>query len=113
MVMIISLIFCSMVLFACCAGAFLRIRLDIEALKQEKEEQIELVQRFLSKVVTHDDIKDLLRKIDAVVTQEDMKKYVDELLNKTEELTSLRERYQKDKWKNLREAFGGKKDGED
>lgn len=97
MTMIILLLVSALLLFAVCAGAFLRIRFDIEELRQEKEKYIDLVQRFMESVVTH----------------ADMEKYLKQLLEENQKLSMMKSNLDKDRWKNLRTAFGGKQEDDD
>ena len=80
--------------FAMTAGLFLRIRQDVDYLRHEKEEHIDLVQKFMQSVVSHDD----------------MKKYLDEIKEQVRELSILKEGGSKDKWKKFQSAFGGKEE---
>lgn len=76
------------------AGLFLRIRMDVDYLRREKEEHIDLVQKFMQSVVSHDD----------------MKKYLDEIKEQVKELSNLKDNNSKEKWKKFQSAFGGKEE---
>lgn len=89
MLLLLTLLF-----FAMTAGLFLRIRQYVDYLRHEKEEHIDLVQRFMERVVTHEDVK----------------KYLDELKQQVKELNCLKEEDSKEKWKKFYSAFGGKEE---
>lgn len=93
--MIIAVSF-SLIAFAISAGAFLRIREDVAELKYEKNQQIDLIEKFMKKIITHDE----------------MKKYIEEAKEEGKIIASLKENYQKEKWKNLKQAFSGKREEE-
>jgi hypothetical protein len=76
--------------------AFIKIKFDIESLRSEKEMHIDLIQKFMGNVVTHDG----------------MKEYVNKIKEEGEKISSLKENYQKEKWQNLKQAFGRKKEDE-
>lgn len=94
MTWIILLLLLTLLFFAMTAGLFLRIRQDVDYLRHEKEEHIDLVQRFMERVVTHEDVK----------------KYLDELKQQVKELNCLKEEDSKEKWKKFYSAFGGKEE---
>lgn len=72
----------------------MRIRQDVDYLIHEKEEHIDLVQKFMLNVVSHND----------------MKKYLDEIKEQVKELSSLKDNNSKEKWKKFQSAFGGKEE---
>lgn len=76
------------------AGAFLRIRVDVDSLRDEKEKHIDLVQKFMKSVVTH----------------EDMQAYIEDIKSKLVELNELKQIQSKEKWKKYHMAFGGKEE---
>ena len=68
--------------------------MDVDHLRHKKEEHIDLVQRFMQSVVSHDD----------------MKKYLDEIKEQVKELSNLKDNNSKEKWKKFQSAFGGKEE---
>ena len=94
MTWIIFILLLNLLFFGMTAGLFLRIRQDVDYLRHEKEEHIDLVQKFMQSVVSHDD----------------MKKYLDEIKQQVRELSCLKEENSKEKWKKFQSAFGGKEE---
>ena len=77
---------------AVCCGCFLRIRLDYDYLITEKKKQLDLVERDIKQVVTHEDIKG----------------YMDKICEDVHSLNEMKEQFSKEKWKKYHTVFGGK-----
>lgn len=94
MIWVIFLTLLCMAALASCVGMFLRIRVDIQELIHDKQDQLDVCERMLCDLVTKKQMESYLEKIDS----------------DTKELLSLKDKFTKEKWKNFHQAFGGKEE---
>jgi len=78
-------------------AAFLSIKRSQDFLVQKKIKQIDVLERVLEKIVTREDLLDFLNKIE----------------RESKDLKKEKNKLSKDRWGQMRAAFGGKEIEED
>jgi len=73
-------------------GMFFKIREDVNLLTGEKKKEINIFERLINDLVHHDQMKEYLSKIE----------------NQLTELHKEKEKRSSEKWKTMKQAFGGK-----
>lgn len=92
MTLVILLSILNLLSASVCCGCFLRVRMDYDYLISEKKRQVDLIERYMKDVVTHDDIR----------------KYMDKIDEDLHSINEMKGEISKEKWKQYHTAFGGK-----